>query len=123
MTNILRKPGLGSLQKGLYKALMKQAGVTRANMVIYRRIRYWNFSEQDATHVFATLTSFVLSRLPSSQKISVLRTICNAWNTTSRFHQPVGTCMFGCEAPADDRMQHYLCCLAIARPALRLLGL
>ena len=47
--------------------------------------------------------------------------MCNAWNTTSRFHQPLGACVFGCEAPADDRLLHYLCCPAVARQALRIL--
>ncbi len=69
--------------------------------------------------MFETLCTAISSRLPSSLKLSLRRTDCNAWNTTSRFHQPVGAYVFGC----DDRLLHYLCCPAVARQALRLLSL
>ncbi len=102
---------------------MKPTGTMRALTVLRRRVAYWKFGEPDALLVYNTLCTVIASRLPSPLCLAVLRTVCNAWNTSSRFHQPVGACIFGCEGPADDRLVHYLCCPAIAAPALRLLSL
>ncbi len=111
------------MQKRLYLALSKPSGTFKAFAVLRRRVNYWKLSEPQANLVFETLCTAISSRLPSSLKLSLIRTVCNAWNTTSRFHQPVGACVFGCDAPADDRLLHFLCCPAVARQALRLLGI
>jgi hypothetical protein len=123
VSSILRKPDQDRLQKRLYVALAKPSGTTKALCVLRRRVNYWKLSEPEADIVFKTLCTVMASRLPTPLKLSMLRTVCNAWNTSSRFHQPVGACLFGCDAPADDRLLHYLCCPAVARPALRLLSL
>jgi hypothetical protein len=123
VSSILRKPGAAHLQHDIYCALAKPTGTEKAMNVLRRRVAYWQFSEPDALLVFNTLCTVIASRLPSPLKLVVLRTVCNAWNTSSRFHQPVGACVFGCDGPADDRFVHYLCCPAVAAPALRLLSL
>jgi exonuclease III len=123
VASILRKPDSGNLQKRIYLALMHSSSIAKAKIVLRRRICYWKLSVTETNLTFATLCTVLASRLPSPLKMSILRTICNAWNTTSRFHQPLSACMFGCGAPADDRLLHYLCCPAVARQALRLLRL
>jgi hypothetical protein len=123
VSSILRKPGADQLQKRLFLALAKPAGTFKAMTVLRRRVQYWQLSIPEADLVLSTLCTVLASRLPASLKLAVMRTVCNAWNTTSRFHLPLGACVFGCEAPADDRMLHYLCCPAVARQALRMLRL
>jgi hypothetical protein len=121
VSSILRKPAADQLQKRLVLALAKPAGTFKAMTVLRRRVQYWKLSMPEAALVLSTLCSVLASRLPAPLKLAILRTVCNAWNTTSRFHQPLGACVFGCEAPADDRVLHYLCCPAVARQALRIL--
>jgi hypothetical protein len=123
VSSILRKPDAAHLQRDIYRALVSPTGTVRALSVLRRRVSYWKFDEPEALLVFNTLCTVMASRLPSPIRLAVLRTVCNAWNTTSRFHQPVGACIFGCEGPADDRLVHYLCCPAIAAPALRLFAI
>ncbi len=123
VSSILRKPDATHLQRDIYRALMKPTGAQKAWAVLRRRVAYWQFSEADARLVFSTLCTVLASRLPSPLRLAVLRSLCNAWNTSSRYHRPVGACIFGCDCPADDRMVHYLCCPAVAAPALRLLSI
>jgi hypothetical protein len=123
VSSILRKPDATHLQRDIYRALMKPTGAQKAWAVLRRRVAYWQFSEADARLVFSTLCTVLASRLPSPLRLAVLRSVCNAWNTSSRYHQPVGACIFGCDSPADDRMVHYLCCPALAVQSFRLLSL
>ena len=56
---------------------------------------------------------------PLLHEFAILPTICNAWNTTARYHQLVAGCLFGCEPPAEDRLSHYLCCPVLTVVAVR----
>jgi hypothetical protein len=123
VSSILRMPSAINFQKRIYVALVGSSGLSRAKMVLRRRVAYWKMTVPESDLAFSTLCTVLASRLPSPIRLSILRTICNAWNTTARFHQPLGACVFGCDAPADDRLLHYLCCPAVARQALRILSL
>jgi hypothetical protein len=110
-------------QRLCYKHIAGESGLLRAHRVLMRRFMAHGFSETSAQSSFATLCSILLSSLPSCSKFALLRTVCNAWNTTSRYHQPVAGCLFGCPPPADDRLTHYIACPCIAAAASRLLGI
>jgi hypothetical protein len=120
---ILLSGDRGAFQRKFYKYLAGQSISEAALLIITRRVRYWHADDEACRVDAAVICTVLRSRLPAGLKLSVLRTVCNAWNTTSRFHQPVAACQFGCSAPADDRLAHYLCCPALARPADRLLSL
>jgi hypothetical protein len=120
---ILLSGDRGAFQRKFYKYLAGQSISEAALLIITRRVRYWHVDDEACRVDAAVICTVLRSRLPAGLKLSVLRTVCNAWNTTSRFHQPVAACQFGCPAPADDRLAHYLCCPALARPADRLLSL
>ena len=57
VSSILRKPGNCHLQKCLYNALMHTTGITKAKIVLRRRICYWKPSEPEANLIFDTLYS------------------------------------------------------------------
>lgn len=110
-------------QRLVYNHFSGDGGLLKALNVVARRFSKTGMSENDVQTSLAVLRSVLLSPLPSSCKLALLRTVCNAWNTTTRYHQPAAGCLFGCPPPADDRMFHYLACPCIAATALRLLDL
>jgi hypothetical protein len=110
-------------QRLCYKHLAGAKGLAKAHCVLTRRLSKNGFAESAVQPALATLCSLLRSTLPACCKFALIRTVCNAWNTTARYHQPVAGCQFGCPPPADDRMFHYLACPCIAAAASRLLGL
>jgi hypothetical protein len=110
-------------QRLCFKHLAGDGGLLLARRVLSRRFLAHRFPEDGIQASLSTLCSILRSSLPSCAKFALIRTVCNAWNTTSRYHQPVAGCLFGCPPPADDRMTHYLACPCIAATASRLLDI
>jgi hypothetical protein len=111
------------LHQRLFYRHLAGNGSSKADCVLQRRLLASGFTETDVQPSLASLRSVLLSPLPSCSKFALIRTVCNAWNTTARYHQPVAGCLFGCPSPADDRMLHYLACPCIAASARTLLGI
>ncbi len=109
-------------QRLCYRHLAGANGLAKALLVLVRRFSKSAIPERDLEASLATLRVVLLSRLPSSCKFALLRTVCNAWNTSARYHQPVAGCLFGCTPPAEDRLVHYLTCPCVAASSLRLLN-
>jgi hypothetical protein len=110
-------------QKLFYKYLSGDGRLRKARCVFERRLYANGFAENAVQPALASLCSLLLSPLPACCKFALIRTVCNAWNTTARYHLPVAGCLFGCLPPGDDRMVHYLACPCIAASAARLLGI
>ena len=55
---------------------------------------------------------------PLAVRASVIKTVCNAWITSSRMHGASEGCRFGCGADGADAMKHYFKC-AHLRGAVR----
>jgi hypothetical protein len=110
-------------QRLCFKHLAGESGLPKALHVLERRFSNCAMSEIDVQASLATLRTVLRSSLPSSCKFALLRTVCNAWNTTARYHQPVAGCLFGCAPPAEDRLVHYLACPCISPSALQLLDI
>jgi len=65
-------------------------------------------SRTDVTNAFEILRS-----LPPSIAIHWLKTVSNAWCTTSRMHESSSLpCIFGC-AGQEDRLSHYMHCITL----------
>ena len=121
--NILKTKPRQLHQRLFYRHLAEGCGTSNAHRVLKRRLLANGFTETDVQSALDSLCSILLSALPACSKFALIRTVCNAWNTTARFHQPVAGCLFGCPPPADDRMSHYLACPCIAATAQRLLAI
>ena len=51
-----------------------------------------------------------MRQLPQHIYMTWVKTLCNAWATTSRLHiDPVASCIF-CHAPSQNVLLHYLSC-------------
>ncbi len=109
-------------QSYIYKHLMASCGTLSGKQVLFRRLLTVGFTADTVEAALATLCTVFASNCLPSAKYALLRTVCNAWNTSARFHQPVACCLFGCPSPAEDRMSHYILCPRMAPPALSLLG-
>ncbi len=96
----------------------------RALQVLRRRLPHWGVNSDEINESVGTLGALLSFPLPSCIKFAVLRTVCNAWNTTARYQQPIGACIFGCLALAKYRLPHYLACPVMVRVVvLRILDL
>ena len=74
------------------------------------RLRHW-FGESDISRAEKVWQNFQVGRKICVPHIltAYLKTVCNAWATTSRHGQaPIG-CLFGC-AEQKDSLSHYFCC-------------
>lgn len=79
--------------------------------ILMRRAARWTEAPEaivDAVRVVAQ------SRPPPDLATSLVRTLCRAWTTTARFHNPVVLCHF-CGDPESDRQSHYLACAVFRR--------
>eukprot|EP00973_Karenia_brevis_P033528 4622793-Karenia_brevis.AAC.1 len=57
----------------------------------------------------------LLSKVPASAAIAVLKCWANAWTTSSRMHEATQSpCILGCQGD-DDRLSHYLVCSRLWR--------
>jgi exonuclease III len=110
-------------QRLLYLHLLGTDGLLKAHIVLRRRLASCGFDAEALEPAFQTLCTVLLSPLPASCKFALIRTVCNAWNTTARYHQPVAGCLWGCASPAEDRLKHYLACPQIAASASLLLSI
>eukprot|EP00972_Heterocapsa_arctica_P097473 14380388-Heterocapsa_arctica.AAC.1 len=62
-------------------------------------------------------------RAPLAVRASVIKTVCNAWATSSRMHSARVGCRFGCGLESGDSMLHYLNCPRLRRAVWRYLTL
>jgi hypothetical protein len=53
--------------------------------------------------------------IPPVVQSSVVRSVCNAWTTTGRFHGPSSVCPFGCGAQSGDSFPHFVGCPSFRR--------
>ena len=52
----------------------------------------------------------LLQGLPMHEAMCFVKTICNSWTTSTRFHDgKLSQCAFGCRVAPDD-VAHYVCC-------------
>ena len=58
---------------------------------------------------------------PLTVRASVVKTVCNAWITSSRMHFAAVGCRFGCGSEGSDSMKHYLNCVHVRSAARRYL--
>jgi hypothetical protein len=60
-----------------------------------------------------------LGKLPATSQLIVIKTVCNAWTTTSRLQGEVRDCCF-CGAPKSDRLLHFAGCDSVRTAACTL---
>jgi hypothetical protein len=123
MMAIFRTKPRQTHQSCIYKLLRGSCGILSGKKVLARRLCSVGFTVDSVEAALATLCTVLSSSCLPSSKFALLRTVCNAWNTSARYHQPVACCLFGCASPAEDRMIHYISCPCLAAPALSLLGI
>jgi hypothetical protein len=123
MMEIFRTMPRRTHQSSIYKLLRGSCEISSGKKVLARRLCSVGFTVDSVEAALATLCTVLSSKCLPSAKYALLRTVCNAWNTSARYHQPVACCLFGCPSPAEDRMSHYITCPCLASPALSLLGI
>ena len=101
-------------QRKLYNIIDRKATKERAFLILDRRLKYWGCEDIESSR--KRVLDMLNSDLAPSIKFTILRTVCNAWRTATRFHSEPNVCLFGC-AGSPDSLQHYLVCPLIYNPA------
>jgi hypothetical protein len=84
--------------------------------LLKRRLAYWNVGETTTLSLSHKVDCIKILRmlfasLHYTVGMAALRTICNAWNTTARFHAEMMQCCF-C-GRGTDSIPHFACCPVI----------
>ena len=96
--------------KAIRSAFLGSPVTSWRELFVRRLIGVFQVEVGEASSIDVEAIFSILRKLPAHISVTWVKTISNAWCTSSRFHEerPLG-CIFGCEC-ARDETRHYLCC-------------
>ena len=99
----------GELQRAMVKTLRGKYDGRNFNTILHDRLNYWmHTTDNERDTVLENLRSIGKTARPLLF-IAALRTVCNGWNTSARFHKQVLRCRLCCAESGDDQ-RHYAQC-------------
>ena len=77
------------------------------------RLEHWSHWRELGPFVINNLRDVlpaILPKLPTVVGVTLIKTICNAWNTSRRLSADVKQCLLGCGRDEGDQLRHYFHC-------------
>jgi hypothetical protein len=111
------------LQRKLVTTLRSQYDGRRVEHILHDRLNHWLPTTSADFETALKNLQAIGKMAPPLLFFAALRTMCNAWNTSARFHKEVLKCRICCCSHGDD-LKHYAECPTVLRYArARLPGL